>query len=885
MSITGHGRSLGYGIGTLAAALLAMTWMDAPGPGVTLPESNHQHSAACQGNRFVSACFAPGTSADHMAQVLAHLTIPVGAAGYAAENRWTSTATNGSISTGPITLTYSFPPDISTGDNDTSNSIHAVLNSQFGSEAAWKSLFRQVFDNWSDLSGITFIEEPSDDGAVWPDSPGVLGVRGDIRIVATTVDGSFGTLAFNYFPNLGDMTLDIAEDWADPSQSYRFAKNTLLHELGHGLGLNHVLPRNETKLMEAILATGFAGPQDDDIRGAQNFYGDSYESNNTMGTAASIGTFSNGMSVTNLSLNSAADVDVYRVSAAPGQGIQVTVNPVGSSYQLGPDPGATSLVNTLTIQRLRVRVFDADGSTLQADTTASAAGSAAGATGMVLSGDTSLLIEVRSAGGANDVQRYSLALAAAAPVSRTLTVSASGASGVAASVSPADQGGQSTPALPASLTYLQGQTVQFTVPTSASGEPFSRWIVDGVPGTPSVNSVSVLVAANHSLVAQYSDALVADIGGEGVVDPGQSIQLTAFIAGGSAPYSYSWTPASTLSSANIANPIATPTETTTYNLTVTDFVGATASATATVEVRGPLAANAGPDQTVIGGRTGAMAGAASGGTPPYAYAWAPVTGLDSSSNPVTSFTMFSTRTYTLTVTDSLGETATDTVTLTQAGALSVSLPSGATIGAGQSIELTPAISGGVAPLAYSWNPSDGTVGANGAITVQPTSTTIYTLTVADALGQSDSANTTVTVAPALVVSASGPASAVSAGTRVTLSAAASGGVEPYAYAWSPADAVTSDNDAETRATVSETTTFTVTAFDAIGQTAQAQIAVEIGDSVSGQGSGSGNNAGGGLTPAVAPMVGPCGLTSYLALGLVAASLISGRVRKRRAAAR
>ena len=59
--------------------------------------------------------------------------------------------------------------------------------------------------------------------------------------------------------------------------------------------------------------------------------------------------------------------------------------------------------------------------------------------------------------------------------------------------------------------------------------------------------------------------------------------------GGTAPYAYSWSPGTGLSSATVANPSASPASTTNYTVTVTDFLGATASDTVLVTVGGTTA--------------------------------------------------------------------------------------------------------------------------------------------------------------------------------------------------------------------------------------------------------------------------------------------------------
>lgn len=51
---------------------------------------------------------------------------------------------------------------------------------------------------------------------------------------------------------------------------------------------------------------------------------------------------------------------------------------------------------------------------------------------------------------------------------------------------------------------------------------------------------------------------------------GESTQLSVTATGGSGNYTYSWEPAETLDDPTIANPVATPTDNTTYKVTVSD---------------------------------------------------------------------------------------------------------------------------------------------------------------------------------------------------------------------------------------------------------------------------------------------------------------------------
>jgi len=69
----------------------------------------------------------------------------------------------------------------------------------------------------------------------------------------------------------------------------------------------------------------------------------------------------------------------------------------------------------------------------------------------------------------------------------------------------------------------------------------------------------------------------------------QSVNLNSTVTGGTPGYSYSWSPSTGLNDATIANPIASPTVTTNYTLTVTDALGCQRSLDITIDVL-PLSA-------------------------------------------------------------------------------------------------------------------------------------------------------------------------------------------------------------------------------------------------------------------------------------------------------
>lgn len=292
-------------------------------------------------------------------------------------DRWTSTATNGAgIGFGdPITLTYSYVPDgtfipnIGIGVGSGNSVLFSFFNNIYGSPATWQALFDQVFARWSELIGVTYVYEPNDDGVNTNSAPGVLGVRGDVRIGAfnlanDTING--GTLAYNNFPNDGDMIFDTDNFFNNTSNNSRRFRNVAAHEHGHGLGMLHVCPISSTKLMEPFASTAFDGPQLDDILGGQRRYGDLYEpQSDDPQNPPQLGSFgvNDFVILENVSIDDNTDVDFYRFTlSAPGE-VSITVSPDADEYRQGPQTGnctGGALTDYNSIHDLSLLLVEAD---------------------------------------------------------------------------------------------------------------------------------------------------------------------------------------------------------------------------------------------------------------------------------------------------------------------------------------------------------------------------------------------------------------------------------------------------------------------------------------------------------------------------------------------
>ena len=179
--------------------------------------------------------------------------------------------------------------------------------------------------------------------------------------------------------------------------------------------------------------------------------------------------------------------------------------------------------------------------------------------------------------------------------------------------------------------------------------------------TASITTYSVTVTAagtgctNSSyVIVTMLNPLIANAGVSSQICLNDSVEIGAGLIEGQF---YNWTPATGLSSVTAPNPVASPTQTTTYTLVVTDTAGcAPITDNVTVTVNPLPSANAGPDDTIQMGGSVQLTG--TGGVQ---YFWTPSTGLSNANlfDPVAS--PDTSTVYVLTVTNLFGCQSTDTM--------------------------------------------------------------------------------------------------------------------------------------------------------------------------------------------------------------------------------
>lgn len=281
---------------------------------------------------------------------------------------------------------------------------------------------------------------------------------------------------------------------------------------------------------------------------------------------------------------------------------------------------------------------------------------------------------------------------------------------------------------------------------------------------------------------------------------GTNGSATVSVTGGTAPYTYSWAPSGGTAASITSMPAAT------YTCTITDFNGCVKTQTITISEPTLLNSSitASSNVTCNGGANGSATVTATGGTAPYTYSWAP------SGGTAASITGAIAGTYTCTITDFNGCVKTQTVTLTQPTAVSISFSTNNSTCGGTNGSATATPTGGSGSgYTYQWNAAAANQTTATAINLAAGS---YGIVITDGTGctGSNTASVSNTGGPSLTTS----------GTDIncfgsctgTADANATGGSLPYTYQWS----ASAGNQTTQTATALCAGTHTVTVTDNVG---------------------------------------------------------------------
>lgn len=328
-------------------------------------------------------------------------------------------------------------------------------------------------------------------------------------------------------------------------------------------------------------------------------------------------------------------------------------------------------------------------------------------------------------------------------------------------------------------------------------------MVDGYAGTTCLNGFTVSTTACIACTLPTTMTAGSDI----TICEGSSGALNSTVSGGTVDGSvfYSWSPTTGLSCSNCADPVASPTSTTTYTLTACNSASGTACCRTdqvVVNVTPSFTANAGPDVTSCAPSTISIGGSPTGPAG-STYSWAEtgananiaLSGSTTVANPNVALAAGAAGTATYTVTVTNGACVRTDAVIVTVGTLAVDA------GLAQDVCVGSSVTIGGAPTApagstYAWAEtgananiaiSSATNIANPTVTVSAGAVGSATYTVTATLsGCSNTDVVTITARPLPTTPTATPsASPICAGASSTLTAAGGAGAGTYSW-WTAA---------------------------------------------------------------------------------------------------
>ena len=379
---------------------------------------------------------------------------------------------------------------------------------------------------------------------------------------------------------------------------------------------------------------------------------------------------------------------------------------------------------------------------------------------------------------------------------------------------------------------LVGTTTTSSIVVTPTG-PSTTYYVRGEGGciTPaSCGTLTVNVSSISLTVASQTN--VSCFGGSNA-----TASVTA-ATGGTAPYSYNWTPGNPSGDGTTS---VTGLTAGTWTCTVTDANSCTATQTFTITQPSAIVLTTASQNNVscFGGANGAAAvNTPTGGAGGYTYNWTPG---NPSGDGTASVTGLTAGTWTCTVTDANACTATRTFTVTQPSAISFTPASQTNIacnGGATGAATMNAATGGTAPYTYNWTPGNPT--GDGTVSVSGLTAGSWTCTVTDSNACTASQTFTITQSsPISLTPASQTNISCFGGSNGTATVnTPTGGGGSFTYNWTPGNpsgdgtaSVTGLTAGSWTCTVTDafactaSQTFTITQPSAIALTAASQTNV------------------------------------------------------------
>ncbi len=295
---------------------------------------------------------------------------------------------------------------------------------------------------------------------------------------------------------------------------------------------------------------------------------------------------------------------------------------------------------------------------------------------------------------------------------------------------------------------------------------------------------------------------------------GESVKLDLRIVGDTTKdFQIIWEPEEGLDNPRIREPIASPKETTTYTVRVTDGISCDASDTVTVFVLPPpeLELN-GRDKTICEGEETQLLAMIPASGDKATFSWRPTEGLSASDIADPFASPETTTRYYVTGTDTNGCVAVDSVLVTVRRQPEVTAGGDLEICAGSAVRLIARVTGEDDGMRIRWTPTEGLSDpAIAAPLASPEETTTYIVEAIDRSGCNDRDTIVVSVVPQPVLLA-GEDIAICVGDSVALKVELSGSERNAKFRWTPELGLSNPRIADPIAKPEETTTYVVEGF-------------------------------------------------------------------------
>lgn len=347
---------------------------------------------------------------------------------------------------------------------------------------------------------------------------------------------------------------------------------------------------------------------------------------------------------------------------------------------------------------------------------------------------------------------------------------------------------------------------------SVSGLAAGTWTCTATDATGATASRFFTISQPSSLV--LSLATKTDVSSPGASDGAASMNNAV---GGTAPYSYNWSPGNPTGDGTVS---VTNLTAGTYTCMVTDAKSCTSSSTATIGTKLGLNAVSQTNVSCFGGSNGTASVSTFGGTAPYSHNWTPGNPIGDGTQSVLGLSAGS---WTCTVTDATNATATKVFVFSQPAAIATSILSQTNVSLPNVADGAASINeptDGTPPYTYNWTP--GNPVGDGTKSVSSLFKGTWTCNISDVNGCSGQ-QTFIILEKLKLNSANQSNASCFGGSNGSASVfEPTSGKAPYTYNWTPGNPA---GDGTTSVSGLSAGTYTCAVTDALDSTAQQSFTI------------------------------------------------------------